>query len=104
MLLRFPQVIGSDYLELQDLNGDGLANILISNGDNWDYSAVLKPYHGYRIYENKGDGRFEEAWFYPHYGAAKAMTVDIYDDGDLDLATIAFFDEWENPGKQFFTF
>lgn len=104
VLLRFPPVMGSDYFELQDLNGDGLPDILISNGDNWDYSAVLKPYHGYRIYENKGNGLFEEAWFYPHYGAAKAMTVDIDNDGDLDLATITFFDELENPEEQFLLF
>jgi len=104
ILLQFPPVMGSSYFELQDLNGDGEPDLLISNGDNWDYSAVPKPYHGFRIYENKGKGVFEEAWFYPQYGAAKAMSVDIDGDGDMDLATIAFYDELESPEYQFLLF
>jgi hypothetical protein len=104
VLLQFPPVMGSSYFEMHDLNGDGELDLLISNGDNWDYSSVLKPYHGFRIYENKGDGIFEEAWFYPQYGAAKAMAVDIDGDGDLDLATIAFYDDLEDPKQQFILF
>ncbi|WP_296705991.1 VCBS repeat-containing protein, partial [Algoriphagus sp.] len=104
ILLRFSPVMGSSYFELQDFNGDGSLDILYSNGDNWDYSAVAKPFHGFRIYENKKDGTFEEAWFYPQYGAAKAMTLDFDQDGDLDLATIAFYDELENPEAQFLLF
>ncbi|WP_339752405.1 VCBS repeat-containing protein [Algoriphagus aquimarinus] len=104
ILLRFSPVMGSSYFELQDLNDDGELDLLVSNGDNWDYSSVPKPYHGYRIYENKGNGNFEEAWFYPQYGAVKVMALDFDEDGDLDLATIAFYDELENPEQQFLLF
>ncbi|PZX51965.1 FG-GAP repeat domain-containing protein [Algoriphagus chordae] len=104
ILMRFSPVMGSSYFELQDLNADGELDILYSNGDNWDYSSVPKPYHGYRIYENKGNDKFEEAWFYPQYGAVKAMAVDFDADGDLDLATIAFYDELQNPKHQFLLF
>ncbi|MFO7825221.1 MAG: FG-GAP-like repeat-containing protein [Cyclobacterium sp.] len=104
VLLRFSPVMGTSYFELQDLNGDGALDLLVSNGDNWDYSSVPKPYHGFRIYENKGDGIFEEGWFYPQYGAAKAMAVDFDGDGDLDLATIAFYDELDHPEEQFLLF
>ncbi|SEI88668.1 Cytochrome c553 [Cyclobacterium xiamenense] len=104
ILLQFSPVMGSSYFELQDLNGDGELDLLISNGDNWDYSAVSKPYHGFRIYENTGGAAFKEAWFYPQYGAAKAMAVDYDGDGDLDLATIAFYDELEQPEHQFLLF
>jgi hypothetical protein len=104
VLLQFPPVMGSSYFELHDLNGNGNLDLLISNGDNWDYSSVPKPYHGFRIYENKGDGNFEEAWFYPQYGAAKAMALDFDGDGDLDLATIAFYDDLEDPVQQFVLF
>lgn len=104
ILLQFSPVMGTSYFELQDLNGDGAMDLLISNGDNWDYSTVAKPYHGFRIYVNKGMGNFEEVWFYPQYGAAKAMAVDIDGDGDLDLATIAFYDELDNPEEQFLLF
>jgi hypothetical protein len=104
ILLKFSPVMGSSYFELHDLNADGELDILMSNGDNWDYSSVPKPYHGYRIYENKGGDIFEEAWFYPQYGAAKAMAVDFDEDGDLDLATIAFYDELQSPEEQFLLF
>lgn len=104
VLLQFPPVMGSSYFELHDLNGNGELDLLMSNGDNWDYSSVPKPYHGFSIYENKGDGIFEEAWFYPQYGAAKAMAVDVDGDGDLDLATIAFYDDLEDPEQQFLLF
>jgi len=104
MLLQFSPIMGTSYFELQDLNGDGALDLLVSNGDNWDYSSVPKPYHGFRIYENKGDGIFEEGWFYPQYGAAKAMAIDFDGDGDLDLATIAFYDELDHPEEQFLLF
>lgn len=104
ILLRFSPVMGSSYFELNDLNADGELDLLVSNGDNWDYSSVSKPYHGFRIYENKGGGRFEEAWFYPQYGAAKAMALDFDEDGDLDFGTIAFYDDLENPKYQFLLF
>ena len=104
ILLRFSPVMGSSYFEMQDLNADGNLDLLISNGDNWDYSSVLKPYHGFRIYENKGNETFEEAWFYPQNGAAKVMAVDFDEDGDLDFATIAFYDELENSEHQFLLF
>ena len=55
---KFSPIMGTSYFELQDLNGDGALDLLVSNGDNWDYSSVPKPYHGFRIYENKGDGIF----------------------------------------------
>lgn len=104
VLLQFSPLMGSSYFELQDMNRDGELDLLISNGDNWDYSSVPKPYHGFRIYENKGEGVFEESWFYPQYGAAKVMAVDYDGDGDLDLATIAFYDELEQPEQQFLLF
>ncbi|WP_111611806.1 FG-GAP repeat domain-containing protein [Algoriphagus yeomjeoni] len=104
ILLKFSPVMGSSYFELQDLNADGELDLLVSNGDNWDYSAVSKPYHGFRIYENNRNGTFEETWFYPQYGAAKAMMLDFDADGDLDFATIAFYDELENPKHQFLLF
>ncbi|WP_228691222.1 VCBS repeat-containing protein [Lunatimonas sp.] len=104
VLLRFPPMMGSSYFELHDFNGDGQMDLLVSNGDNWDYSSVPKPYHGFRIYEGQGNGTFREGWFYPQYGAAKIMAVDFDQDGDLDLASIAFYDELENPEHQFILF
>lgn len=92
-LLSFPSVYGSSYLELADMNGDDLEDMVISNGDNADYSIAKKYYHGVRIYENRGGNRFRESFFYPVYGATKTLARDFDNDGDMDLAMIAFFSE-----------
>src|SRR5207245_1050282 len=40
---RFPPLYGPMYFTLADFNGDGKPDILYVNGDNFDYSRVLKP-------------------------------------------------------------
>jgi hypothetical protein len=104
-LLRFPPVYGSSSFQLADFNRDGLPDIVYTAGDNSDYSRILKPYHGIYIYLNKGNNHFEQSWFYPANGATKAMAADFDGDGDLDIASIAFFaDHLRNPGEKFLYF
>ena len=103
-LLRFPPVYGSSYFEIHDFNGDGKFDILYSNGDNADYSMILKPYHGVRIFLNDGTNRFNEHWFYPMPGASKAIAQDFDMDGDLDIAAISFFPDFTNPENGFMYF
>ncbi|MFP4094874.1 MAG: FG-GAP repeat domain-containing protein [Cyclobacteriaceae bacterium] len=99
-LLRFPPVYGSSYFELADFNRDGLQDILYVNGDNADYSYELKPYHGIRIFLNQGNGELEESYFYPLFGATEASAHDFDQDGDLDIAGIAYFADFEgNPSS-----
>ena len=86
-LARFPPVYGSMYFSMHDFNGDGSIDIVYVNGDNVDYSRVLKPYHGIRILENDGTNVFHERFFFPVYGAARAEVVDFDKDGDLDILT-----------------
>ncbi|MFN8347871.1 MAG: VCBS repeat-containing protein [Spirosomataceae bacterium] len=103
-LLKFPPVYGVSYFELADFNKDGFPDILLTNGDNWDYSAVPKNYHGIRIYLNDGQDNFKEAWFYPLYGTSKALARDFDNDGDLDIAAISFYDDLEHPEQGFVYF
>ena len=101
-LLEFPSVYGSSYMDLVDFNKDGFMDILYTNGDNADYSMVLKNYHGIRIYLNDGKNHFTEKYFYPMHGAAKAMAADFDLDGDMDIAAISFFpDENQKPNEGF---
>ncbi|GAA4467406.1 hypothetical protein GCM10023189_51040 [Nibrella saemangeumensis] len=105
VVLRFPPVYGSSYAELADFNADGHPDILYTNGDNADYSKILKPYHGVRIFLNDGRNHFRQAWFYPMHGAAKALAHDYDKDGDLDIAAISMFpDAAAKPAEQFLYF
>lgn len=100
-VFRFPPVYGSSYFEMADMNGDGLEDIIYSNGDNDDFSPILKPYHGIRILLNKGRYQFEESWFYHMDGASQTIAQDFDKDGDVDIAAISFFPDFNNPQNGF---
>jgi len=102
--LRFPPVYGSSYFQLADFNGDGLEDILYTNGDNADYSMVPKKYHGLRIFLNRGNEAYEESWFFPLHGATQADARDFDGDGDLDLAAIAFFPRFGEAPEEGFVY
>jgi hypothetical protein len=95
ILARFPPVYGSMYFSMHDFNGDGHLDIIYVNGDNFDFSRVLKPYHGVRILENDGSNTFPERFFFPVYGAARAEVADFDKDGDLDIMTTSTFADLE---------
>lgn len=104
-LLRFPPVYGSTSFQVVDWNKDGKPDILYTAGDNADYSMILKPYHGVYVYINKGDFKYEQAYFYPVNGCTKAIAADFDGDGDLDIASIAFFADLKNhPIEKFIYF
>jgi FG-GAP-like repeat len=101
-VLSFSSVYGSSYIDLADFNKDGLMDILYTNGDNADLSNSLKNYHGIRIFLNDGKGSFKQNYFYPMFGAAKAIAADFDLDGDLDIAAISFFtDSHQKPHEGF---
>jgi len=104
VLLRFPPVYGSSYFEIADFNNDGHSDILYTNGDNADYSTILKPYHGVRIFLNNGNNKFTEDWFYPMHGASQAMPYDFDEDGDIDIAAISFFPNFYKSPEQSFIY
>jgi hypothetical protein len=96
---------GHSGFQLADFNKDGLMDLLVTNGDNADFStSPTKPYHGIRIYLNRGDLRFEEAWFYHLNGAYKAIARDFDKDGDLDVAAISFFPDYDHSPRESFVY
>lgn len=103
-VLTFPPVYGSNSMELCDMNGDGIMDIITTNGDNADYSVILKAYHGIRIFINDGSNHFKEEKFLPVYGVQKVMAADLDNDGDLDLASVAFFPDYEKHPDESFIF
>jgi FG-GAP-like repeat len=99
-LMRFPPVYGSMYFSMYDFNRDGKLDIIYVNGDNFDYSRVLKPYHGVRVFENDGKNNFRERYFFPVYGAARAEVADFDRDGDLDIMVASnFADSQKHPER-----
>lgn len=103
-LLRFPPIYGSSYFDIADFNHDGAFDILYTNGDNADYSIVLKSYHGVHVFLNNGKNSFTESWSYPMHGASQALARDFDADGDLDIAAIAFFPDFNYPEEGFIYF
>jgi hypothetical protein len=103
-ILRFPPSFGSSYFELADFNNDNHPDILYTCGDNGDYSNVLKPYHGVYIYLNDGSNNFKQKYFFPVNGCYKAIARDFDNDGDLDIATIAFFADFEQQPDEGFVY
>jgi hypothetical protein len=99
-ILRFPSVFGSTYFEMVDVNKDGLKDIVYTCGDNLDFSQVLKNYHGVYIYLNKGNDKYEQAYFFPIHGCYKALMRDFDNDGDLDIATISYFPDVKHQPQE----
>ena len=103
-VLRFPAVYGSTSIDLADFNNDGFFDLLYTNGDNADFSTILKPYHGVRIFLNDGKNQFEEKYFFPQHGAYQAVAQDFDNDGDVDIASISFFPDFKNQPEEGFLF
>ncbi len=99
-----PPVFGHSNLELVDFNKDGRMDLLVCNGDNGEYDSPVKKYHGIRLWVNKGGLEFEQAMFYPMNGAYAALARDYDEDGDLDIAAISFFPDYEAGPKESFIY
>jgi len=103
-ILRFPSVYGSSYFELADFNNDGYLDIIYTCGDNADYSVVFKPYHGVYIFLNDKANYFQQKYFFPINGCYKAIPRDYDNDGDLDIAAISFFADYEHQQEEGFVY
>ena len=96
---------GYNGFQLVDFDGDGQMDILAVNGNNMEIrDRPLKPYHGVRLHLNRGEMNFEETFFYPFYGAIKAIARDFDQDGDLDIAAISAFPDWYSPTPESFVY
>jgi len=103
-ILQFPPTYGSSYFEMDDFNKDGYPDIVYTCGDNADFSVELKPYHGVYIFLNDRHWNFKQKYFFPVNGCYKAMASDFDADGDLDLAVISFFADYQKQPEEGFVY
>ncbi len=104
-LYQRPPSWGHSGFELADFNGDGRPDVLVTNGDNADFqTSPPRAHHGVRIFLNRGERKFEQAWFAPMNGAYRAVARDFDLDGDLDIAAVSFFPDYEGSPREGFLY
>ena len=103
-LVTQPPAWGFVSLQVADFNGDGRPDLLTGNGDLGDFECPPKRYHGIRIYLNDGGTNFHEAFFYPQNGTYQTVAADFDGDGDLDIAAISFFPDYERSPEESFVY
>lgn len=101
-LIAFPPEYGLSDLDTSDVNKDGLVDLLVAIGDNADYSNMPKSFHGLRVYINRGDKRFDEAYRYDWYGTTQARFIDANNDSDIDIIACAYFPVADNNSIRVF--
>jgi len=103
-LLHFPPSYGSSHFNLFDFNKDGFDDIIYTAGDNADFPPILKHYHGIYIFMNDGKNNFTQKTFIHLNGAYNAIPRDYDLDGDIDIAAISFFPDYENQPEESFVY
>jgi len=104
MKFQRPPVFGHSYFEFADFNHDGQMDVVVCNGDNGEYESPTKKYHGIRIFMNRGHNFLEQVYFFPMNGVYGAKARDYDEDGDLDLAAISYFPDYEHSPKESFVY
>ncbi len=101
---HFPPCMDRLILNWKILTVTAFRIYLYSCGDNADYSPILKPYHGVYIFLNDGNNHFLQKYFFPMHGCFKAMARDFDGDGDLDIAAISFFADYQHHPEEGFVY
>jgi hypothetical protein len=92
---------GSSGIRVVDMNGDGLTDILYTNGDAFDYLPPRpRPWHSVQWLENKGGFKFDRHPIGKLEGASAAAAADVDRDGDQDVVAVSCYNFWEKPESQ----
>ncbi len=97
-----PPTYGNVFFELTDFDGDGRPELVVVNGDNGDFKCGPRPCHGVRVYSVDLNLKAEKRFQYPIPGAYHARAADFDLDGDIDIAVVAYFPDYEHGFNQSF--
>ena len=89
---------GSSWISLADLDRDGDADVVYSNGDAFDYAPPTgRGWNGLQWLENRGNARFVYHRIGDFSGASSPQAADLDGDGDTDIAVVSAYNNWEKP-------
>jgi VCBS repeat protein len=89
---------GSSWITVADLDRDGDPDVLYSNGDAFDYAPPTgRGWNGLQWLENRGGFRFRYHRIGDFSGASSPQAVDLDGDGDLDIALVSAYNNWDRP-------
>ena len=92
---------GSSWITVVDLDRDGDADVLYSNGDAFDYAPPKgRGWNGVQWLENTGGVSFRFHRIADVPGASSPQAADLDGDGDLDIAVVSAYNDWAKPEAQ----
>jgi hypothetical protein len=92
---------GSSWISVVDLDRDGDVDVLYSNGDAFDYAPPKgRPWNGVQWLENAGGLEFRYHRIADFPGASSPQATDLDGDGDLDIAVVSAYNDWDRPDAQ----
>ncbi len=89
----------SSGMSSADVNQDGMPDLVFTNGDGFGPNPEPgpKPWHGVQWLENRGRGFFKFHRIGDLGGAYSPISVDIDEDGDMDIVALSSFNNWNEP-------
>ena len=92
---------GSSWITVVDLDRDGDADVVYSNGDAFDYAPPKgRGWNGVQWLENSGGLAFTFHRIADFSGASSPQAADLDNDGDLDIAVVSAYNDWARPDAQ----
>jgi FG-GAP-like repeat len=87
---------GSSWISLADLDKDGDADVVYSNGDAFDYAPPTgRGWNGVQWLENRGGLTFRYHRIGDFPGASSPQAADMDGDGDIDVVVVSAYNDWD---------